>query len=243
MSQSVELKELKLRLGEKKFYKEMNSSNDLRFPFAKPNEIADYPEKVNLLIQAVLGHLELPNYDGAGKHVMQFSTDKNIIWQHLHRLIKCLIDCKIYFKDGTSLRSALDLMRSTSAEIWDNSPLVLLQVDGIGPVSMRKLVNCGICSIEDFRLCDNFRLEHALGLSSGRGTKLLQDVDKIPKFRVSLKKISESRAKDGVNVAIGVMVHVANNNIAKFFHRKLLTVSMLVDLSDGELVELRRAVY
>ncbi|KAK7203674.1 putative DEAD/DEAH box DNA helicase [Myxozyma melibiosi] len=243
ISASSEFKEINLRLGEKKFYKEINSSNEIRFPFAKPNEITSYAEKVNLLIQAVLGRIEKPSYDGAGKHVVQMTADKGMVWQHVHRLSKCLIDCKSYVHDGASVRSALELMRSMNAEVWDGTPQVLLQVDGIGPVSMRKLIAAGIKTVDDLRLCDAFRIEHALGVSSGRAAKLLQDSEKIPRFKVALKKVSETRVKDGVNLSVKISITVTNTNIVKFYHRQLITVSVLVDLSDGTLVDLRRAVY
>ncbi|KAK9389709.1 Sec63 Brl domain-containing protein [Lipomyces mesembrius] len=241
LGQSSEFKNVRFKQGEKKFYKEINAAVGIRYPLKAVN-IKDFEAKVSLIIQFTLGRMEFPVYDGSGKHVTQFHADKAIVWQHVQRLIRCFIDCKIQSIDGVSVRNALELARSLQAEIWDNSANVLLQIEGVGPTTLRKFLNRNIQTFADLASMDILGIESVLSLSKGRGMKYLQDVEKIPRFAVTLKTLGETRDTSCVKIAVQVAVKMLNKTVVKMYNRKLLTVGFLVELSNGELVEFRRAM-
>ncbi|KAK9368678.1 P-loop containing nucleoside triphosphate hydrolase protein [Lipomyces kononenkoae] len=240
LAQSSEFKTLRFKNGEKKFYKEINAAVGIRYPL-KVVDIKDFGAKVSLIIQYTLGRAEFPVYDGAGKHAAQFHADKAIVWQNVQRLIRCIVDCKIQSNDGVSVRNALELARSLRAEIWDNSANVLLQLNGIGPATLRKFLNRNIQTFADLASTDILGIESALSLNKGRGMQYLQDVETIPRFGVTLKKLGETRDGSAVEIAVHVSVAILNKTMVKMYNRKLLTVGFLMELSNGELVDFRRA--
>ncbi|KAJ8100562.1 Sec63 Brl domain-containing protein [Lipomyces tetrasporus] len=239
--QSNEFKNIRFKQGEKKFYKEINASVGIRYPL-KTADIKDSGEKVSLIIQFTLGRPEFPAYDGSGKHITQFHSDKAIVWQHVQRLIRCIVDCKIQALDALSVRNALELARSLQAEIWDNSSNILLQLEGVGPATLRKFLNRDVRTFADLAGMDSLSIESALSLNRGRGMKYLQDVEKMPRFEVSLKKLRETPDTSSVKITIQVAVKLMNKTVVKMYNRKLLTVGFLVELSNGELVDFRRAM-
>ncbi|KAK9241329.1 Sec63 Brl domain-containing protein [Lipomyces kononenkoae] len=242
LGQSSEFKSLRFKNGEKKFYKEINGAAGIRYPL-RVVDIKDFGAKVSLIIQSTLGRVEFPVYDGSGKHVAQLHADKAIVWQNVQRLIRCVVDCKIHSHDGVSVRNALELARSLQAEVWDNTANVLLQLKGIGPATLRKFLNRNIQTFADLASMDILSIESALSLNKGRGMQYLQDVETIPRFGVTLKALGETRDRSSaVKIAVQVSVTLLNKTVVKTYNRKLLTVGFLMELSNGNLVDFRRAM-
>ena len=122
-----------------------------------------------------------------GKHKRQYNQDRAVVFSHINRLIRCVIDCQIYLQDGVTVRNALELARSLSARVWDNSPLQMKQIPNIGLVAIRKLAMGGINSIEALEAAEPHRLEMLLSKNPPFGQKLLANTKDFPKLRVSLK--------------------------------------------------------
>jgi ATP-dependent DNA helicase HFM1/MER3 len=133
--QAEEFKEIRLKSGEKSLYKEINRANGIKFPIKV--DIALPAHKISLLIQAELGAVEFPTAEQFQKHKLPYQQDKNFVFSHVNRLIRCVIDCQIYLEDSIAARNALELARSFGARVWDNSPLQMKQVDQIGIVAVR----------------------------------------------------------------------------------------------------------
>lgn len=76
--------------------------------------------------------------------------------------------------------------RSLGSRTWDDSPLQLKQIEGIGAVAVRKFVNAGIRSIEDLEAADAHRIETLISRNPPFGMKVLEAVKSFPKLRVSL---------------------------------------------------------
>ena len=109
-----------------------------------------------------------------------------MLFAHAHRLIRCIIDCQIHLQDGSATRHALELARSLSARVWDNSPLQMKQVPSLGPVSVRKLVTAGINSLESLEATEAHRINMVLSKQLGFGEKILAVLQNFPKLRVSV---------------------------------------------------------
>lgn len=182
ISQAHEFREIRFRSGEKLRYKELNSKSDIRFPFRI--DLATAAHKVSLIIQAVLGRVdhiaEQPN------HRVQYSIDQSLIFQHVHRLIRCIVDCQNIDKDLVGIRNSLMLSRSLAARVWDDSPMVLQQIEQVGPVAVRKLVDAGI-TMDEFSSTDPGRLELILNKAPPFGMKMHRQFQAFPKLRISLE--------------------------------------------------------
>lgn len=185
ISKAAEFHEIRFRSGEKNVYKELNRNQSIKFPMAVN---LDAPcHKVSLIIQSVLGAIDLPTDDY--KQRQEFHTAKTTIFQHVHRLLRCIIDCQLYLKDAVSVRNALTLARSLAAYVWDDSPLHMKQLDGIGPVMVRKLVNAGIKSVDELEGTEAHRLERILSRNPPYGIQLVEQAKAFPRLRVSLTMV------------------------------------------------------
>ena len=121
-----------------------------------------------------------------GKHKTQYTTEMQIVFKNINSLIRCIIDCQIYLGDSVSIHSALMLERSLGARAWDDSPLQMKQIDGIGVVAVRKFVNASIRSMDDLEACEPHRIETLISRNPPFGIKILEKARQFPKLRVSL---------------------------------------------------------
>lgn len=195
---------------------------------------------MSLVIQSVLGALDLPTDDY--KQRLEYGTAKAIVFQHATRLIRCIVDCQLYLEDAIATRSALMLARSLGAQVWDDSPLHMKQLEAVGLVYVRKLVAAGITSVEDLENTEAHRIESSLSRNPPFGTDLQAKAKAFPKLRVSLKKMGEPVIKKGEHVAVKVKAEIGflNDKVPETFQRKPVYVCLLAETSDGLKVHFAR---
>ena len=184
MSQASEFHEIRFRTGEKAAYKILNDNPLMKYRI--PVNVDMPQHKISILIQSVLGGIDFPDDEKTKKHRSQFTTDAALVFQHVHRLIRCIIDCQLQLEDSVAARNALTLARSLGARVWDDSPLHMKQIEGVGPVTVRKLVNANIRTIEELEVVESQRIESMLSRNPPFGAKLLDQCKAFPKLRISL---------------------------------------------------------
>lgn len=238
ISQAAEFKEIRFRAGEKNAYKDLNKNGSIKFPI--PVNLDSSAHKVSLVIQSVLGCVELPTEDS--KHRTEFNTAKAIIFQHAQRLVRCIIDCKSHVNDAVATRNALMLARSLGAQVWDDSPLHMKQLETVGIVSVRKLVAVGIKSIEELEMTEPHRIEGVLSRNPPYGSQLQEKAKAFPKLRVSIKMMGEPVIKKGENVSVNLKAEIGflNEKVPEVFQRKPIYVCLLAEASDGMKVHFAR---
>ncbi|GME66191.1 dead deah box dna helicase [Neofusicoccum parvum] len=187
LTKASEFREIRFRQNEKTLYKTLNSSPAIKFPI--PVNLDSTPQKISLIIQAVLGGAELPMGEDLIRQRAQYNQDVNFVFQHTRRLIRCVVDIALEKEDSEMVRNALNLSRSLYSRVWDDSPLAMKQIESIGPVGVRKLVNAGIKSIDELETLEPLRLETILGKHPPFGTTLLAKAREFPKLRISLKQM------------------------------------------------------
>jgi ATP-dependent DNA helicase HFM1/MER3 len=185
IGQAEELKDFKFRTGEKGAYKELNKSTGIRFPI--PVNLDLPAHKVSLLIQCILAGDTLPVQDHEKSMQSQFQQDKGVIFSHIKRLIRCIADFQIHREDSISLRAALLLCRSFCAEAWDDTCMLLKQIDNIGVVSARKLNMAGISTLDALEQTEPHKIEMILGRATPFGRQVLERVKNFPKLMVGIK--------------------------------------------------------
>lgn len=191
------------------------------------------------------------------KHKSQYTMETLMVFRNIGSLIRCIIDCQIALGDSVSIHSALMLERSIGARAWDDSPLQIKQIETIGVVAVRKLVNAGIKCIEDLEACEPHRIEALVGRNPPYGLSILEKVRSFPKLRVSLharpspvttchlvQKIHADRRKitqtpDGVKIEIQADIGFINEPPQRF-NAKLIYVCLLVETSDGRKIHFAR---
>jgi ATP-dependent DNA helicase HFM1/MER3 len=163
----------------------INKSPYIRFPI--PVNLDLPAHKVSLLVQSVLGAADIAWTDDLSKHKVQYNMEAIIVFKHITRLIRCIIDCQIYLGDSVSINNALMLERSLAARVWDDSPLQMKQIEGIGVVGVRKLASAGIRSIEELDCTEAHRIESTLSRNPPFGIRILEMLKSFPKLRVSIQ--------------------------------------------------------
>ncbi|PLN84710.1 P-loop containing nucleoside triphosphate hydrolase protein [Aspergillus taichungensis] len=239
IAQADEFREVRLKAGEKSLYKEINRASSIKFPVKV--DIALPAHKISLLIQAELGAVDFPDGEQFQKHKFAFQQDKGIVFSHVSRLIRCIIDCQIALEDSIAARNALELARSFGAKVWDTSPLQMKQIDQIGIVAVRKLAAAGIASIEELGQLEAHRIEMILSKNPPFGLRLLGRLADFPKLRVSTKIVKkEVKAGQSVKVFFKAELGFMNEKCPTFFQRWPVYVCFLAERSDGWIVDFRR---
>ena len=170
--------------------RDMNSSPMTKYPIKI--DLSQVAQKVSLIIQSELGGNEIPREERFRQLQKQHRIDTGHIFQHVHRVARCIVDCEIAQQDSVAARNALELTRSLHARIWDESPRQMSQVEGIGPVSVRKLVGSDIKTIEDFESADPHRVNTILSKNPPFAQKIISKLQKdFPKLRFGLKKMGQ----------------------------------------------------
>jgi ATP-dependent DNA helicase HFM1/MER3 len=189
ISQGDEFREIRLKGVEKPLYREINRDPGIRFPIKV--DIALPCHKTSLLLQSELGAIDYPDSDQLQKHKFTFNQDKNLVFTHVNRLIRCLIDCHIARGDSIAILNALELARSFGAKVWDHSPLQIKQIDQVGVVAVRKLAAAGITSLEALEETEAYRIEMVLSKNPPFGAKLLSRLKEFPQLRVAVRILGE----------------------------------------------------
>jgi len=255
--QANEFQAIRLKVPEKKLYKELNRGTGIKYPIKV--DLALSAHKRSLILQAELGGMEFPADEQYAKFKRQFNIDKAILFSHIHRLVHCVIDCQIHLQDAVAVRHALELGRSFSARVWDNSPYQMRQIAQIGLVAIRKLAAGGINSIEALETAEPHRIEMLMSKNPPFGQKLLDKLKDFPKLRVSVKmmgkvgnhhcadsvianapKFQDTRQGRPVSVKIKAECGLMNDKVPMTFHKRPIYVCLLTERSDGHLIDFRR---
>lgn len=131
--------------------------------------------------------------DAFQKYSNTLMQDKNFVFQHVHRLIRCLIDCVNETKDAIALKNALELARCFSARCWENSPNQLRQLDGIGPVTVKKLALANIRNLADLTVTEAHKIDMIASRNPPFGANVLKQLANIPTFSIKVTQISKVR--------------------------------------------------
>ncbi|OCL09193.1 hypothetical protein AOQ84DRAFT_317365 [Glonium stellatum] len=240
LAQAAEFREVRFRAGEKPVYKELNRSPSIRFPI--PVDLALPAHKVSLVVQSILGGADVPWDEKTIKHRQQYTVEIGIIFRHINRLIRCVIDCQLFLEDSVAIRNALMLERSLGARAWDDSPLQLKQIEQLGIVTVRKLVNAGINTIELLENTEPHRIEMILNKNPPFGMRLLDRLKSFPKLRVSANVFNKSVTKcgDGVMLKVKADIGFMNERPAIQHRGKPVYICLLAETSDGHKIHFAR---
>jgi ATP-dependent DNA helicase HFM1/MER3 len=170
------VQEVQLRVNEKKKLNEMNQSstqNTIRFPIS--GRIKAVEMKVNCLIQAIFGSLNIQE--------TSLTQDSNKIMKSGLRVAKCLVEI-IYMSVGDkkkkvnykTLLNSVILYKCFKAKLWHDSPHVAKQLKGIGVKLSTALVDKNITSFNDIKNTNPRDIEFCLKRGPPFGTQLVDEV-------------------------------------------------------------------
>lgn len=79
------------------------------------------------------------------------------------------------------------LSRSLAVKAWDDSPLIMKQLEGVGPAAVRKLVGANIRTMDELDAAEPGRIEQILKRNPPCGLELLDQVKQFPRLTVSVR--------------------------------------------------------
>lgn len=242
ISKSKEFQNIRLKRTEKKLFKVLNDLPILKFPVKsnkKSVSIESSCEKIYLLIQYELSGIDYPNDPDLTKLQHSFKQDNFLVFKHVNRLLKCLIDCFIEKKDFISLKSCLFLFRSVNSQGWEDSSASLRQLSSIGLAYIKKFENYNISSFKQIKELELSRLEYYLGLKPGQANKIKSQVESLPNLSIISEFIKYSKSRNNIMAKIKVTINVESKG--NRWNGKNLTINVISGLSTGELINFRRA--
>ncbi|KAI4604290.1 Sec63 [Pestalotiopsis sp. 9143b] len=187
LSKTATFRDLRFKSHERGFLQKINS--EVMYPIKGP--ISDTWHKVYLLVQFSLATLEMPA-DESNSIKRQTLVETNIIFDRLNRLVRCVIDCKVFDCDGMGAKAGLELTRALAAKSWDYQPTQLQQVPGVGPVITRKLASHGVKTVSDLATRSFVDIERFVGRNSPYGKKLLQSLEGFPRLKMTTSIIAQN---------------------------------------------------
>lgn len=229
----------RMKNNEKTAFRELNKSALIKWP-VKEN-INTTAHKVSIMVQAELAGVELSNEKDISINRQQYASEKRLIFEQLQRLLKCFIDCRAYDCNALSTRYALELSRSISAECWENTPMQLRQIPGIGPVAMRRFVSADITSIDMLRDTQPETIERLLSKNPPYGRRLRDNLSDFPKLtlKAELGRSAHFRPGDPVKMTAKAYLGLATAKAA-YWKNKQVTVTFMAEISNGTLVNFWR---
>lgn len=192
---------MRLKAAERPFFREINRAHGIRFPIKV--ELVQNAHKISLLMQSELGAVDFPSAEQFQRHKLQFQQDKAIVFTHINRLIRCIIDCQLHNEDGVAVRNCLELARSFASRVWENSLLQMKQIEQIGVVAVRKLAGAGITNIQELEETEAHKIDMILSKNPPFGIKLLARLAEFPKLRVTVKMLGKV-SKNALQLLLGV---------------------------------------
>ena len=237
ISESDEFKDIRIKLADRRLFKEINSSPLLLNPI-KNNKIEKFNDKISLLVQFELGGVEYPMYQGSMKLHHEFISEKLMIFKSLPRILKAAIEVYSHRKDAVSLTSILKLTRCIYAKSWENSSLILRQIDGVGLAYAKKLVNRGITNIDQLKSLTRDKLEYYLGMKPGAGQKIAKSIANMPQLSLRVENV-KCENPGIVHFTVAVDLLNTEDNISYIWNGSFAHINILTEVS-GRIWDFRR---
>ncbi|XP_063933592.1 probable ATP-dependent DNA helicase HFM1 isoform X2 [Zophobas morio] len=180
------LDEISLRTKEKSILNALNNSKTLPLRFKIKGKIKTVSQKINCLLQATLGSVQISDYG-----LMQDSQRAMNVAQ---RISRCLHDI-IYLQcsDPKTLVTASVLLQTFRAQMWFDSKYLARQLDKIGPSLATTFVSAGLHSLSAIENVDPQRVELLTGRKPPFGKNVLQQLALFPKFILSFEIVQDSK--------------------------------------------------
>ncbi|KAG8717082.1 Sec63 [Ceratobasidium sp. 394] len=185
-------------------YQKLGEHESIRFPIRKAESSSD---KVSLLIQAVLGAVPLMSNEFKSLSSQPHMEALNVM-RHAPRMIAALVDIALVAKNGALIVNGTSLMRSINAKAWEDRPVALKQLEGIGEKSFKVLAENGIATIKSLATEDPGRIEMLLNRRPPFGSDLVSAARSLPKYSISIVETSTAinHAKSTLDVTLSITI-------------------------------------
>ncbi|KAF7562907.1 hypothetical protein G7046_g1218 [Stylonectria norvegica] len=201
---ATEFRSFPIRQAEKGFLRHVNDHTAI--PYQISESVSQPWHKIFLIAQIELLRTGWPS-KLSGPARKELHQELGRIYPLLDRALRCLVDILGERNDGRGVSTALDVLRSVKAGVWEGSEKQLLQVEGIGIVKMDRLVQAGIKNIKQLSNLEFYHIERLLSRNPPYGQNMLHQLAGFPSLTLGLEvlgqydssPISEASASNTVN--------------------------------------------
>ncbi|TGJ85011.1 hypothetical protein E0Z10_g3750 [Xylaria hypoxylon] len=234
---AIEFKDFKFKPTERAVFRELNKSPLILHPLRETLTLTWH--KIFVIVQIYLGGVDLP----AGKEINIIRQDllreRRMVFDRLKRLIRCVVDCKAFERDGLGIQAALELGRSIEAQAWENKPAQLSQIPGFGPVAVRKWISHGIRTVLGVAGKGILDIERIASRNPPYGRQVQKALENFPQLTLKAD-IVESRApsfksNEPISVTIKVCLGHRNTKTVPCWKDKIPALTFIAMTSDGNL--------
>ncbi|KZP01054.1 P-loop containing nucleoside triphosphate hydrolase protein [Calocera viscosa TUFC12733] len=241
ISNAAEFQDVRMRTGERQMLEILKLEENIRF---RPQKIGKVSDKVFLLLQAVLGGINLNSAEYKTPDAQAPHMEASFLFKNAPKLAKAVADVGIIKQNGPHIKYGMELMRSLNARTWEDRPAVLRQIDQIGEKSLMTLHVAGIRNIASLRQCEPQRLEALLNRNPPFGRDVMNSVRALPAYSLSVEEVSVEPSSGNrpvsvaLRISVGVTCESGKKKKGKTVH--LGMTSILTLTSDMEVVDFRR---
>ncbi|KAK8121524.1 hypothetical protein PG999_005644 [Apiospora kogelbergensis] len=234
LSKAAEFKDFRFKPLERAVFRKLNK--DVAYPIQTTvNEPWHY---VLISIQMHLGHIELPNDKESGFLKRQMAAEKVMIFDRLNRLVRCMIDCRVFDGDAVGARVGLEVVRSISACTWENHPAQIQQIPGIGSVAMRKFQAHDVRTVLELAKLSSDHIERIMSRNPPFGKNLSKALEGFPQLTMRTEVLGAPGTYKKLESSIGVEMRVVlghnNQKHPPSWAGKIPAVTFMAETSDGK---------
>ncbi|RCI09922.1 hypothetical protein L249_8618 [Ophiocordyceps polyrhachis-furcata BCC 54312] len=240
--QAIEFRSFPIRQTERAFFRHINDHLPIAYPLPATTTIAEPWHKAFLLVQVEVQRLGWPPKLSAEARRLLLQ-ERPRIYQLLDRFLRCLVDVLGHRRHGRGIVVALDVLRSVKAGVWEGADNELLQVEGIGPAKMKRLVDAGVKSIRQLARLEFYHIERLLSRNPPFGHQLLHLVSGFPLLSLHFDPIgpysppaAPSRPNDNHQPLFIVRFVIGYDNEKEPSWNKSSWVTLVVESETGELL-------
>ncbi|CAG9766223.1 unnamed protein product [Ceutorhynchus assimilis] len=182
ISKCKEFSEIYLRNNDKRCLNTLNRCSKtecIRYPLKGRIKTSDM--KVNVIIQAILGNLDI--------HDQSILCDSVRIMRSCERLANCLIEyLETRDKCYSALLNTTILAKCFRVKLWENSPYVSKQLTGVGQVMSRSLMKAGKTTLKKLADTNPRHIEMIISRRAPFGNTLVDEAVHLPDYTMTLEK-------------------------------------------------------
>ncbi|CAJ2505682.1 Uu.00g130760.m01.CDS01 [Anthostomella pinea] len=239
---AAEFKEFRFRPAERAVFRDLNKSSFILHPIKET--LTQTWHKVSMIVQIHLGGVELPNDKDIGSLRLDLAKEKTLTFDRLNRLVRCIVDCKVYDGDGIGTKAGLELARAIAANSWDNKPSQLSQIPGFGPVAVRKWISQGVHTVLGLADKSSIEIERVAIRNPPYGRNVLKTLQDFPRLTMKVELLSpravRQRSEEPVSVTLRVNLGHCNAKSPPSWANKVPTVTFMALTTDGNLAQFWR---
>ncbi|KAM5348683.1 hypothetical protein ACJ41O_008507 [Fusarium nematophilum] len=185
---ATEFRSFPIKKGQGAFLRGINDQTGIPYPIAE--SVSQPWHKVFLLVQIELLRTGWPNMLSAATR-KELHQELPRVYKLLDSVLRCLADILGERRDGKGVRTALDVLRSVKAVVWEGSENQLLQVEGIGLASKDRLVQAGVKTIKRLSQLEFYHIERLLSRNPPFGQTMLHKLAGFPILKLDFEILGQ----------------------------------------------------